>query len=147
MSNLARRQIFGESLACFETPADLLVGCGLGLHSTSVTVMFGPDRFAGQVGNVHSAFLEILGGFGVVGLLLYLYSLVASARAGPSPETGIFLLTVALLGVPYSVWGMFPGNALLLFLWGSLLGVGAAAGLGAERGAPGKGRLADAGTG
>lgn len=125
-SNLTRQQILRESVACFDTPADLLLGCGTGLYSTSVTVVFGDDAFPGQIGNVHSSYLEILGGFGVIGLLLYLYFFLSSARTGPWPEIGIFILVVGLLGLPFSLWGFFPANALLLFLWGSLLAIGSA---------------------
>lgn len=126
LSNYYRQQIVTDSLACFETPADLVLGCGLGLFSTSINVLFGEGAFAGQVGNVHSAYVEIVAGFGITGLLLYLSAFVVSARIGPMPETGVFLLVLGLLGLPFSIWGMFPGNALLLLLWGYLLGIGAA---------------------
>jgi len=123
-SNMARLKFMQEVAASFETPADLVFGSGVGLYTTSLVVAFGGDRFPGQVGNVHSVYLEIVGGFGIFGLLAYLYAFLISFRKGSQPETGFFLFIVGLLGIPHSLWGYFPADALLLFLWGHLLGSG-----------------------
>lgn len=123
-SNETRLELLDDVLASFETPADVVFGSGLGLYSKSVVVLFGKERFPGQVGNPHSLYLEILGGFGGVGLLGYLSCLVLTARKAPKPEAFIFLLIVGLLGVTMNLSGLFPADALLYFLWGHLLGIG-----------------------
>ena len=124
ISNSTRAQIYLGVINSLDTPADLILGGGLGLYSSSTVTLLGRDRFAGQTGGAHSSLVEIFGGFGLGGLLAYCYSFWASARIGPRPHVWLFLLIVGLLTLVQPLWGMFPADVLVLFLWGNLIGIG-----------------------
>lgn len=122
-----------EILSNFQSTADAVLGYGLGLATNTVVTLFGEGAFADQFGNPHSAFFQILSGFGAVGLVVYVALILVSA-ARMQPRFGWeFAAIVGLISIPYSIWEFFPTNVLLFFVWGSLLGI---AQHGAEPGAP-----------
>lgn len=119
----ARLDNWARILSNVEGPVDLLFGWGLGLGSNTVSALFGYDRFPGQfIADSHYVF--VLGSFGLVGLLLYLATLVPVALRGPQPVAVAFVAYVLLFGVPFLPFELFPANVLLFLLWGTLLGIG-----------------------
>lgn len=123
-SNSVRLAIVRQVVESFDTPADLLFGTGLGLYAKSVTVVFGQDSFPDQVGNPHSTYLDVAGSFGLSGLAALLLCLAFLVVRAPTPEGALFVLVVGLLALPMNLCGLYPVDALSLFLWGALLGIG-----------------------
>lgn len=118
----ARLDIWTEHLEAFETPADYLLGVGLGETTMAVGWLMDP-RLLGEVArNPHSTYLSIAANFGFIGLLAYLGALGLTLWRAPPALAGVFVFLVAALSVPLSFLEIFPTNALLFFLWGCILG-------------------------
>lgn len=120
-----RIQNYLESLQSIERPLDVVVGWGLGLTSNTLSNLVGYGVFEGQV-IADSQYLSLLGGFGVIGLMVYLALLVALVRGGLPLLAPCVALFILLAGVPFNILEMFPANMLLLMLWGVTLGEGRA---------------------
>jgi hypothetical protein len=102
-------------------PADLLFGWGLGLSSNTINVMFGSEHFPGQFDS-DSLYLFLLNGYGLLGLAAYLAFLWLSWRLSNYPRKGLVLTFIFVAGLPFNLWEYFPQNAILMFLWGVILG-------------------------
>lgn len=100
---------------------DLLFGWGLGLGSNTINVLFGEDHFPGQFDS-DSLYLFLLNGYGLLGLLAYLGFLWLSMRLSAHPRRHLGLTFIFVAGLPFNLWEYFPQNAMLMFLWGMLLG-------------------------
>ena len=100
---------------------DLLFGWGLGLGSNTINVLFGEDHFPGQFDS-DSLYLFLLNGYGLLGLLAYLGFLWLSLRLSHHPRRHLALTFIFVAGLPFNLWEYFPQNAMLMFLWGMLLG-------------------------
>src|SRR5690606_20361536 len=100
---------------------DLLFGWGLGLGSNTIIVLFGAEHFPGQFDS-DSLYLFLLNGYGLIGLLAYLVFLWMSARMSVHPRKGMVMTFIFVAGLPFNLWEYFPQNAMLMFLWGAVLG-------------------------
>lgn len=101
--------------------ADLLFGWGLGLSSNTVNLLFGAEHFPGQFDS-DSLYLFLLNGYGLIGLLAYLGFLWATTRMSVHPAKGLVAMFIFVAGLTFNLWEYFPQNAVLMFLWGAMLG-------------------------
>lgn len=101
--------------------ADLLFGWGLGLGSNTINVMFGEGHFPGQFDS-DSLYLYLLNGYGLVGLLAYLGFIMLSVQLSGFRNRGLAMTFIFVAGLPFNLWEYFPQNAMLMFLWGLVLG-------------------------
>lgn len=104
-------------------PVDLLFGWGLGLSSNTINILFGAEHFPGQFDS-DSLYLFLLNGYGLVGLLAYTGFLWMTTRMSIHPNKGLVAMFIFVAGLTFNLWEYFPQNALLMFLWGSVLGTG-----------------------
>ena len=104
-------------------PADLLFGWGLGLSSNTINILFGAEHFQGQFDS-DSLYLFVLSGYGLVGLLAYLFLLWTTTRISVHPNKGLVVMFIFVVGLTYNMWEYFPQNAILMLLWGTVLGTG-----------------------
>ena len=102
---------------------DLLFGWGLGLSSNTINILFGAEHFKGQFDS-DSLYLFLLNGYGLVGLLAYLSFLWVTTRMSVHAHKGLVVMFIFVAGLTFNMWEYFPQNALLMFLWGSVLGTG-----------------------
>ena len=102
-------------------PSDLLFGWGLGLSSNTINVLFGAEHFPGQFDS-DSLYLFLLNGYGLIGLLAYLLFLWFTTRASLHANKGLVVMFIFMAGLTFNMWEYFPQNALLMFLWGMVLG-------------------------
>ncbi|HYE36433.1 O-antigen ligase family protein [Methylocaldum sp.] len=100
---------------------DLLFGWGLGLGSNTINVLYGAEYFPGQFDS-DSLYLFLLNGYGLIGLLAYLVFVWMSARVSGYPQKGLVMTFIFMAGLPFNLWEYFPQNAMLMFLWGAVLG-------------------------
>lgn len=100
---------------------DLLFGWGLGLGSNTLNVMYGEGHFPGQFDS-DSLYLFLLNGYGLLGLLAYLAFLWISLRVSGYPDRRMAMTFIFVAGLPFNLWEYFPQNAMLMFLWGLVLG-------------------------
>jgi hypothetical protein len=63
-----------------------------------------------------------LNGYGLVGLLAYLFFLWITTRLSVHPGKGLVATFILVAGLTFNMWEYFPQNALLMFLWGMVLG-------------------------
>jgi hypothetical protein len=68
-------------------PADLMFGWGLGLSSNTINILFGAEHFQGQFDS-DSLYLFLLNGYGLIGLLAYLFFLWTTTRMSVYPNKG-----------------------------------------------------------
>ncbi|QSA98580.1 O-antigen ligase family protein [Methylococcus sp. EFPC2] len=101
--------------------ADLLFGWGLGLGSNTVNVVFGEGHFPGQFDS-DSLYLYLLNGYGLLGLLAYLAFVGFSVKLSGFRQRGLAMTFIFVAGLPFNLWEYFPQNAMLMFLWGLVLG-------------------------
>ncbi|QPK65042.1 O-antigen ligase family protein [Methylomonas sp. LL1] len=102
-------------------PMDLLFGWGLGLSSNTINILFGAEHFPGQFDS-DSLYLFLLNGYGLIGLLAYLLFLWITTRMSVHAHKGLVVMFIFVAGLTFNMWEYFPQNALLMFLWGSVLG-------------------------
>lgn len=102
-------------------PMDLLFGWGLGLSSNTINILFGAEHFPGQFDS-DSLYLFLLNGYGLVGLLAYLIFLWTTTRMSVHPNKGLVVIFIFVAGLTFNMWEYFPQNAILMFLWGTVLG-------------------------
>jgi len=102
-------------------PMDLLFGWGLGLSSNTINILFGAEHFPGQFDS-DSLYLFLLNGYGLVGLLAYLVFLWVTTRMSVHPNKGLVAMFIFVAGLTFNMWEYFPQNAILMFLWGTVLG-------------------------
>jgi len=102
---------------------DLLFGWGLGLSSNTINILFGAEHFPGQFDS-DSLYLFLLNGYGLVGLLAYLIFLWMTTRVSVHANKGVVMMFIFVAGLTFNMWEYFPQNALLMFLWGTVLGTG-----------------------
>ena len=102
-------------------PMDLLFGWGLGLSSNTINILFGAEHFKGQFDS-DSLYLFLLNGYGLVGLLAYLSFLWVTTRMSAHPNKGLVVMFIFMAGLTFNMWEYFPQNAVLMFLWGTVLG-------------------------
>ncbi|MGZ5051704.1 MAG: O-antigen ligase family protein [Methylobacter sp.] len=114
------QRIFAEQM---HGPADLLFGWGLGLSSNTINVLFGAEHFKGQFDS-DSLYLFLLNGYGLIGLLAYLFFLWATTKSSLHPNKGLVVMFIFVAGLTFNMWEYFPQNAILMFLWGTVLGTG-----------------------
>lgn len=114
------QRIFSEYV---HGPVDLLFGWGLGLSSNTINVLFGAEHFHGQFDS-DSLYLFLLNGYGLIGLSAYLILLWMSTRLSTHPNKAAIILFILVAGLTFNMWEYFPQNALLMFLWGLVLGTG-----------------------
>ena len=100
---------------------DLAFGWGLGLGSNTVTMLYGKDAFPGQF-IADGLYMFLLSGYGLVGVLAYLGLVIYSWARSRHPDRLLLFSYVLLAGVAFNAWEVFPQNALLMFLWGWVLG-------------------------
>ncbi|MCQ8103171.1 O-antigen ligase family protein [Methylomonas sp. SURF-2] len=112
------QRVFEESV---HGPLDLLFGWGLGLSSNTINILFGAEHFPGQFDS-DSLYLFLLNGYGLLGLLAYLLFMWMSTRMSVHAHKGLVMMFIFLAGLTFNMWEYFPQNALLMFLWGSVLG-------------------------
>jgi hypothetical protein len=116
-----RISLWQETLALnVVEPSDLLFGWGLGLGSNTINILFGVRHFPGQFDS-DSLYLFILNGYGLLGLIAYLGSLLATLILSRHPKRGLVITFIFMAGLPFNVWEYFPQNAMLMFLWGLVL--------------------------
>ncbi len=101
--------------------SDVLFGWGLGLSSNTVNVLFGAEHFPGQFDS-DSLYLFLLNGYGWVGLLAYLLLLWFTTRVSTHPQKVAVVTFILVAGLTFNMWEYFPQNALLMFMWGSVMG-------------------------
>jgi hypothetical protein len=104
-------------------PMDVLFGWGLGLSSNTINILYGAEHFPGQFDS-DSLYLFLLNGYGVLGLLAYLSFMWVSTRTSTHTHKGLVLMFIFVAGLTFNMWEYFPQNALLMFLWGTVLGHG-----------------------
>lgn len=104
-------------------PEDVLFGWGLGLSSNTINVLYGAEHFPGQFDS-DSLYLFLLNGYGLIGLLAYLGFLWMTTRMSIHPNKGLVVMFIFVAGLTFNMWEYFPQNALLMFLWGLVLGTG-----------------------
>lgn len=104
-------------------PMDVLFGWGLGLSSNTINILFGAEHFPGQFDS-DSLYLFLLNGFGLLGLLAYLVFLWLSTRTSSHAHKGLVVMFIFVAGLTFNMWEYFPQNAMLMFLWGTVLGHG-----------------------
>ena len=114
------QHIFSEYI---HGPIDLLFGWGLGLSSNTINVLFGAEHFKGQFDS-DSLYLFLLNGYGLVGLLAYIFFLWVTTRMSTHPNKGLVAMFIFVAGLTFNMWEYFPQNAILMFLWGTVLGTG-----------------------
>jgi O-Antigen ligase len=114
------QHIFSEYI---HGPIDLLFGWGLGLSSNTINVLFGAEHFKGQFDS-DSLYLFLLNGYGLVGLLAYIFFLWVTTRMSTHPNKGLVVMFIFVAGLTFNMWEYFPQNAILMFLWGTVLGAG-----------------------
>lgn len=102
-------------------PVDLLFGWGLGLSSNTINILFGAEHFPGQFDS-DSLYLFLLNGYGLLGLLAYVVFMWMSTRMSVHAHKGLVMMFIFVAGLTFNMWEYFPQNALLMFLWGSVLG-------------------------
>lgn len=102
-------------------PADVLFGWGLGLSSNTINVLYGAEYFPGQFDS-DSLYLFLLNGYGVIGLLAYVGFLWMTTRMSIHPNKGLVIMFIFVAGLTFNMWEYFPQNAMLMFLWGMVLG-------------------------
>ncbi len=102
-------------------PVSLLFGWGLGLGSNTINVVFGSDHFPGQFDS-DSLYLFLLNGFGLLGLIAYLVFMGFTWRVSGFPHKGLAMAFIFVAGLPFNLWEYFPQNAMLMFLWGLVMG-------------------------
>jgi hypothetical protein len=102
-------------------PVDLLFGWGLGLSSNTINILYGAEHFQGQFDS-DSLYLFLLNGYGLVGLLAYLFFLWTTTRMSVHPNKGLVVMFIFVAGLTFNMWEYFPQNALLMYLWGMVLG-------------------------
>lgn len=104
-------------------PMDLLFGWGLGLSSNTINILFGAEHFPGQFDS-DSLYLFLLNGYGLVGLIAYLAFLRITTRMSVHVQKGLVVMFIFVAGLTFNMWEYFPQNAMLMFLWGMVLGTG-----------------------
>jgi hypothetical protein len=104
-------------------PADLLFGWGLGLSSNTINILYGAEHFQGQFDS-DSLYLFLLNGYGLIGLLAYVFFLWTTTRMSIHPNKGLVVMFIFVAGLTFNMWEYFPQNAILMFLWGMVLGTG-----------------------
>jgi O-Antigen ligase len=104
-------------------PMDMLFGWGLGLSSNTINVLFGAEHFQGQFDS-DSLYLFLISGYGLVGLLAYFFLLWATTRMSAHPKKGLVVMYIFVAGLTFNMWEYFPQNAMLMLLWGIVLGTG-----------------------
>ncbi len=104
-------------------PMDLLFGWGLGLSSNTINILFGAEHFKGQFDS-DSLYLFLLNGYGLVGVLAYITFLWATTRMSAHPNKGLVTMFIFVAGLTFNMWEYFPQNAMLMYLWGTVLGTG-----------------------
>ena len=104
-------------------PIDLLFGWGLGLSSNTINILYGAEHFKGQFDS-DSLYLFLLNGYGLIGLLAYLFFLWTTTRMSIHPNKGLVVMFIFVAGLTFNMWEYFPQNAMLMFLWGTVLGTG-----------------------
>jgi len=104
-------------------PEDVLFGWGLGLSSNTINVLYGAEHFPGQFDS-DSLYLFLLNGYGLIGLLAYLGFLWLTTRLSTHANKGLVVMFIFVAGLTFNMWEYFPQNALLMFLWGLVLGTG-----------------------
>jgi len=109
-------------------PMDLLFGWGLGLSSNTINILFGAEHFQGQFDS-DSLYLFLLNGYGLVGLLAYIFFLWTTTRMSVHPNKGLVVMFIFVAGLTFNMWEYFPQNAMLMFLWGMVLGTSYQSGL------------------
>lgn len=111
-------RVFSEQM---HGPADLLFGWGLGLSSNTINILYGAEHFKGQFDS-DSLYLFLLNGYGMIGLLAYVLFLWITIRMSSHPNKGLVVMFILVAGLTFNMWEYFPQNALLMFLWGTVLG-------------------------
>ncbi|MFA5018445.1 MAG: O-antigen ligase family protein [Methylobacter sp.] len=114
------QRVFSEQM---HGPADLLFGWGLGLSSNTINVLYGAEHFKGQFDS-DSLYLYLLNGYGLIGLLAYLFFLWTTTRTSVHPNKGLVVMFIFVAGLTFNMWEYFPQNAILMYLWGMVLGTG-----------------------
>lgn len=114
------QRVFSEQI---HGPADLLFGWGLGLSSNTINILYGAEHFQGQFDS-DSLYLFLLNGYGLVGLLAYVFFLWSTTRMSAHPNKGLVVMFIFVAGLTFNMWEYFPQNAMLMFLWGTVLGTG-----------------------
>jgi len=112
------QRVFSEHI---HGPEDLLFGWGLGLSSNTINILYGAEHFQGQFDS-DSLYLFLLNGYGLVGLLAYVFFLWATTRMSVHPNKGLVVMFIFVAGLTFNMWEYFPQNAMLMFLWGLVLG-------------------------
>ncbi len=105
------------------SPMDLFFGWGLGLGSNTINILYGADYFRGQFDS-DSLYLFILSGYGLIGFIAYVSFLWISTRVSIHPSKGLVMTFIFVAGLTFNMWEYFPQNAMLMFLWGIVLGAG-----------------------
>jgi hypothetical protein len=111
-------QVLGDNI---NSAVDLLFGWGLGLSSNTINILYGADYFPGQFDS-DSLYLYLWNGYGLIGLLAYLGFLWLSAASSAHSHRGMIMTFIFVAGLPFNLWEYFPQNAMLMFLWGVVLG-------------------------
>ena len=119
------QRVFSEQV---HGPADLLFGWGLGLSSNTINILFGAEHFQGQFDS-DSLYLFLLNGYGLIGLLAYVFFLWTTTRMSVHPNKGLVVMFIFVAGLTFNMWEYFPQNAMLMFMWGMVLGTGYQSGL------------------
>ena len=78
------QRVFADHL---HEPMDMLFGWGLGLSSNTINVLFGAEHFQGQFDS-DSLYLFLISGYGLVGLLAYVFCYGLRHGCLPTPERG-----------------------------------------------------------
>jgi hypothetical protein len=116
-------------------PMDMLFGWGLGLGSNTINILFGAEHFPGQFDS-DSLYLFLLNGYGLIGLLAYLLLLWTTTRMSVHPSKGLVMMFIFVAGLTFNMWEYFPQNALLMLLWGMVMGTHYKPGSVSERTSP-----------
>ena len=114
------QRVFSEQV---HGPVDVLFGWGLGLSSNTINVLYGAEHFPGQFDS-DSLYLFLLNGYGLLGLLAYLFLLWTTTRMSVHPNKGLVVIFIFVAGLTFNMWEYFPQNAILMLLWGLVLGTG-----------------------
>ncbi|ESS73671.1 hypothetical protein MGMO_13c00050 [Methyloglobulus morosus KoM1] len=114
------QRVFSEQV---HGPADVLFGWGLGLSSNTINVLYGAEHFPGQFDS-DSLYLFLLNGYGLLGLLAYLFFLWMTTKVSVHPNKGLVVMFIFVAGLTFNMWEYFPQNAMLMLLWGLVLGAG-----------------------
>lgn len=119
----ARVDVWLQALDNIQGAGDFLFGWGVGLGANTLGTLFGRGYLQGQYMS-DSVFIFLIGSYGMIGVLLYLAAIMLLLYNHRRDLRMLILLTALLFfSAVFTIWELFPLNALLCVMLGWLIGV------------------------